>query len=129
MIITTDLLNTIVKIMAEGGSDVEVAAYLKLSKRTFRGYMNDPRHAELKEAYELGLTMYEAFFEKVGKDLMLGKMDKNAKDTVWKQFMMRKFGWKDQTEVTERTSSKELADDDLDSRIKLLQAKTNESNL
>lgn len=116
---TPDMINTVIEIMAQGGSQVQVAASLKISKSTLQKWINDPQNTELHEAVELGKTLYEAYFEGVGKDLMLGKI-RDGKDSVWYKFMQHKFNWKDKTEVETKSSVKELSDEEINQQLEYL---------
>ena len=118
MIITSDLCYDLKERMSQGQSDVEVAAAWKMSKQTLRNLIKDPRNLELREAFEAGLTAYEAYFEIIGKEIMLGQHEK-AKDNVWKQFMQTKFKWSDKSEVKEVTATTSMSDDEINDYIKI----------
>lgn len=85
--------------MSEGASDTQIAKEWGISKNKLRDLIRDPRNAELKEAFEIGLTAYEAHMESIGINLMIGQL--TGKENVWKAFMQHKFKWADKTEVAE----------------------------
>ena len=126
MLITTDIISTVLHLMANGSTPTEVAAKLGMSKKTLARHVKT--NEALQEAYELGLTQFEASLEGIGRDLMLGKIQ--GKDNVWKMFMHRYGeGWADKTEIKDTTSNiNDLSDEELQSRIKSLTTEKNSDN-
>lgn len=118
------IIPTLIELMSKGCSFTEVAATLNISKGKLTKWLSDPTNPELQEAVELGNTLYEAYFEKIGKSGMLGEIH-GFKDTVWNKFMQNKFKWSDKSEVNEIKPLQNLSDTDLDEKIKLIVNKIN----
>ena len=107
------MIAKVLTMMGEGCSPTEVAAELGLSKKKFLECVNEDPN--LNEAFQLGLTKYEAWFEKVGKGLMLGKIQ--GKEGTWKTFGQKHFGYSDKTEVTESKPTAHMTPEELDAYI------------
>lgn len=108
--------------MASGKSTIQVAAYLKLSKRQFNQLLlsknEDPLMQEnLKAAIELGHTLHEAHFEEFYVDAMSGKVH-GVKENLLKAYFQNKFKWADKTETqTIEDKISELSDAEIEERI------------
>ena len=113
MIITADMIEVVGKLYEAGCSSVEVAAKLGMSKQTFNRHMKT--NLSLAEAVELGQTKYEAYFEQIGKDLIVGKLQ--GKDSLWKAFAQQKFGWSDKQQIDNTHSVSELTDAEIAEQI------------
>ena len=83
-----------IKLSRLGYSDVEIAAEFGISKATLKRWAND--FLEFQEAYDIGLTMYEAFFLKKGTDNLENDRFNN---TMFKYLAGNKLGYTDKIET------------------------------
>jgi len=122
MIITPDLINDLKTAMADGKGPVEVAAKFGVSLKRFQKLVRD--NEELQEAYEIGLTAYQAFFMEKGKQLAFGIIEK-GKDSAWNKFMENEFGWSSKQMLKVEDEYKSKSTEEIDAEIKRLQNKLN----
>lgn len=78
-------------LMRNGASLREVAAELDISYETLNAWRNDWKHREFTEALDLGVSLAQAWWEKLGRAGAAGKVDINA--TIWIATMRNRFGW------------------------------------
>lgn len=120
MLFSTDMINLVMTMMAQGHTPTEVASALGISKKTLARHIKTDE--TLREAYEIGLTKFEAKLEGIGRDIMLGHIP-NAKEGTWKMFIQRYGeGWADKAEIKDTTNSG-LTDEELADKIKALSRK------
>ena len=117
--VTPDLLIAIERSMANGEGLVEVAAKLGLSLRYFKQLVRE--NQDLHDAVDVGLTAYEAYFLRKGKELAFGELQ--GKDAAWYKFMEAEFGWSTKNTLKLEDEIKNKTDEELDAEIKRLQNK------
>lgn len=78
-----------------GESVIEVCANMQISKDTF--YRWCKQHKRFKEAYEQGLDLSQAWWEKLGRAGSLGTQKINA--ATWIFNMKNRFKWNDRTQI------------------------------
>lgn len=121
--ITEEFCREVVQLMATGYSLVQVAAKQRMSKKQFNQLLvsnneSDEMKDKLKEALEFGETLYEAHFENIYVDGMVGKIH-GIKENLIKAYFQNKFKWSDKTEnKTKEDDVSKLSDSELAERIK-----------
>ena len=103
--ITTNLIERVMELMACGKSLVQVAADLRMSKARFNNLLtseneNSDMQMALREAIELGKTLHESHFEEIYVEGMLGKI-KDIKEGLVKAYFQNKFKWSDKLDTRE----------------------------
>lgn len=88
-----------IKLSKQGRSDVEIASEFSISVQTLKRWTQEI--TEMKEAYEIGQTMYEAFFLKKGTENLENDRFNNV---LYKYITMNKLGYSDKME-TKSTST------------------------
>ena len=83
-----------VKLSKLGKSDVEIASEFGISLQTLKKWTQEI--TEMKEAYEIGQTMYEAFFLKKGTENLENDRFNNV---LFKFLTMNKLGYSDKMET------------------------------
>ena len=83
-----------IKLSKEGKSDVEIASLFQISISTLMRWVHD--YEEMKEAYEIGQTMYEAFFLTKGVQNLENDRFNNV---LFKYLTMNKLGYSDKVET------------------------------
>ena len=83
-----------VKLSKLGKSDVEIASEFGVSLQTLKKWTQEI--TEMKEAYEIGQTMYEAFFLKKGTENLENDRFNNV---LFKFLTMNKLGYSDKMET------------------------------
>lgn len=83
-----------IKLSKEGKSDVEIASLFQISLSTLMRWVHD--YEEMKEAYEIGQTMYEAFFLTKGVQNLENDRFNNV---LFKYLTMNKLGYSDKVET------------------------------
>ena len=83
-----------IKLSKEGKSDVEIASSFQISLSTLMRWVHD--YEEMKEAYEIGQTMYEAFFLTKGVQNLENDRFNNV---LFKYLTMNKLGYSDKVET------------------------------
>ena len=116
------IIPTLIEKMSNGASFVEVAASLHISKERLQKWLSEESTPEIQEALNLGKTLYEAYFERIGKAGMMGEID-GFKDSVWNKFMQNKFKWSDKSENVEVKPVQHLSDEMLQDKIKAMTEK------
>jgi transposase len=79
----------------EGQSVVEVCAALGISRVTFYQWLKD--HHTFSAAYDRGLELSQAWWEKLGREGAAGKADINP--ATWIFNMKNRFRWTDRQDV------------------------------
>jgi hypothetical protein len=80
----------------DGQSKAEVAAALGISRPTFDLLISE--HETFREAYQLGKTLSEAWWTKVGRAASAGKLA-GANGSMWIFNMKNRFDWSDKQEI------------------------------
>lgn len=88
-----------IRFSKQGRSDVEIASEFGISLQTLKRWTQEI--TEMKEAYEIGQTMYEAFFLKKGTENLENDRFNNV---LYKYITMNKLGYSDKME-TKSTST------------------------
>lgn len=102
--------------MRDGDTMAEVAANLGVSIRSLYRWASDPKKPEFKEAMELGNTLAEAYWVKLGRKGMMGEI-KGWNQVSWLFYMKCRFQWKE-TQVLETPNNQpKLTKAELDKRI------------
>ena len=83
-----------IKMSKMGKSDVEIASEFGISLGTLKRWVSEI--SEMKEAYEIGQTMYEAFFLKKGVENLENDRFNNV---LFKYLTMNKLGYSDKMET------------------------------
>lgn len=83
-----------IKLSKEGKSDIEIASLFQISISTLMRWVHD--YEEMKEAYEIGQTMYEAFFLTKGVQNLENDRFNNV---LFKYLTMNKLGYSDKVET------------------------------
>lgn len=84
----------------QGMSDVEIAAEFQISMQTMKGWVRDIQ--EFQEAYDIGNTLYEAFFLRKGTENLENDRFNN---TLFKYLTMNKLGYSDKVETRSTSQS------------------------
>lgn len=90
---------SILNMMAQGMSDVEVRANLCLSTGTFNHriwYALQERDKEFCETIQIGRILCQAWWERVGRE---GLKEQVFQTGCWYANMKNRFGWRDKAEV------------------------------
>lgn len=83
----------------DGASMAELRVIAGLRTTTF--YEMVKREPEFAEVVEQCRDLMESWYEKIGRDLITGRVQGNA--TAWVFSMKNKFQWRDKTEIDHRT--------------------------
>jgi transcriptional regulator with XRE-family HTH domain len=86
----------IVDLMKQGYSQRAFAGHIGVSQQTVSDWINN--YPEFAEAVEIGRSYRELYYEKVGLDLMVGKISKGSA-RVWELQSKNHFGLKDKVEI------------------------------
>lgn len=105
--------------MAAGLSDTEVMAQWGISRSTFYRWLKEI--PELKEAHEIGKTMFDAIHEDLGRQGMLKTADIDYQ--FWRDLGKYRHGWADKPSVS--TSNTQINIDTMN----VLNEQTNEELL
>lgn len=79
----------LIKLMSRGYTNSQIFGDWEISKETFYCWIRE--HPEFKAAYEVGLPLCEAWWEKKGMEFM--EDSNNKAFNYWVAFMNNKFGW------------------------------------
>ena len=88
------MCETVVSLMAEGASRVEVCAELGIHYETFQIYQEI--HPEFSEAVKKGVQLCQAWWEREGRTNL---KNKDFSYTGWYMNMKNRFKWTDKQEV------------------------------
>lgn len=105
---------TVAKAYAEGYSDTEVKALLRMTNGIWDSLYNDPVESSFRQIVEFGRTLSKAWW--------IGKARKNIENrqfnaALWYMVMKNQFGWSDKTTTTVKEGP-ELSADDLDAQLR-----------
>ncbi len=110
------MCDDIVKMMSQGDSIEECCSTFGCSSITLYRWANDPRKPEFKDALNLGRTLSEAWWMRLGRKGMLGEI-KGWSAVSWIFTMKCRFHWKE-TQVLETLDSvKMVSPAELDKRV------------
>lgn len=85
---------TVILMMTEGASMVEIAAEIGVNKTTL--YEWEKAHEEFSNALKKGRAFSEAWWVREGRTNL---KDRNFNHVLWYMNMKNRFGWKDKQEV------------------------------
>ncbi len=91
----------------KGESDAEVAFALDVSKAMFYRWIN--QYPEFAEAVEIGKTVSECWWQKLGRDGAAGKINVQAK--IFISNMKNRFGWRENIVFDPSTDIRQTVDD------------------
>lgn len=116
---------TIAKAYADGYSDIEVKALLRMTTGIWDSLYNDPVVSSFKQIVDFGRTLSKAWW--------IGKARKNVENkqfnaALWYMVMKNQFGWSDKTTTT-LSDRPELSSDDLDAQIQAAIDKYQKTNV
>lgn len=97
---------------AEGASDTEVAAHLKLTLRQF--YQQLDENDKFRILVDFGRTMSQAWWERQGRKNL---QNKQFNSVLWFAQMKNKFGWADKVESSSTNENLNTNIDDLKEKI------------
>jgi len=89
-IYTTDFNSTILELMAQGASKVEVAATIGISRDTL--YRWTKEYDEFSDTIKEGELLSEAWWQRKGRENI---ENKGFNSTLWYMNMKNRFGWRD----------------------------------
>lgn len=84
-------------LMRSGASLVEVAADLGISEETIHTWKRDGKHKAFSAAIDAGVSLAQAWWEKLGRAGAAGKVD--VQPALWIFTMKNRFRWSDRTET------------------------------
>jgi hypothetical protein len=93
----------VIKMYREGASDVEVKAYLydirgSLSNDLWERWLEE--EPDFSETIKRGKLLSEAWWNQIGRTSLT---DKDFSYTGWYMNMKNRFGWRDKTEIDQKT--------------------------
>lgn len=88
-----EFCETVIKLMAEGISIVELVAEFKVHRSTI--YDWEKAHPEFKDALDYGRALAEAWWLRKGRESL---NDKTFRTGLWYMTMKNRFGWRDKAE-------------------------------
>jgi len=94
-----DFADTVVTLMKEGASIVEICLELNICKQTFYNWCKE--HEEFLDSKKKGVDFSEGWWMKKGR---LNLENKDFSYTGWYMNMKNRFGWADKTENTTHVS-------------------------
>lgn len=92
----------VVSLMAKGLSKDAVAGKLGISRDTLYEWCKS--HEEFSDSIKTGEAKSRYYWEKIGMDGMLGKV-KGFRPAVWIFIMKNRFGWRDNVNIQEESTS------------------------
>lgn len=119
-----EIVHTILNMMADGKSKVQVCAALMISTETLSEWLNDDDKPELKEAMSIGLTLSEAFWENKGQEAI--DSTRNFRENTYKLLMANRFKWGDKTETTIKDDKQKQSPEELSAQIEIYLQKRKE---
>ena len=118
-----EMCSTVVKLMSDGKSVTQVAASLGVARNKIYKWAKDEDKPEFKEAFQLGQTMSEAWWEDFGRRGTMGELP-NFKPVSWIYTMKCRFRdrWMDRTEskIEFSDAAKDLSNKELEEKLKVL---------
>lgn len=90
-----EMCQTVVKLMSEGASLIEVAAELGVDQETLHRWKKEEDKKEFSNAIKEGTALSEAWWQRMGR-VNLG--NGSFSYTGWYMNMKNRFGWADKTE-------------------------------
>lgn len=115
---TTGWAKEVYDLYAEGASDMEVAAHLKLTIRQFYAQLEE--NDKFKILVDFGRTMSQAWWERQGRHNL---KNKQFNSVLWFAQMKNKFGWADKVESSSTNENLNTNIDDLKEKIQKDMAK------
>lgn len=91
---------TVLEMMSEGASQMEVQAAIGITRETFNQWTNrDGPYYEpdFTEAVERGRDLSQAWWERLGR---MGAVGEDINPSIWIFNMKARFGWRDKVEVS-----------------------------
>lgn len=100
------MLPKIIEVMSDGGSKMEVAAALGITRETLYKWFADPKKPEFTDTIRHGEVLSQMWWEKAGKQGLWGNKESSFNASVWIFTMKNRFkdDWRDKQE-TEHTGS------------------------
>lgn len=124
-------IKTVLRLMNEGRSIIEVCASLMITRDTFYRWYQEKDKKNFKEAVDVGRVMSEAYWDDIGRKGTLGQID-NFKHAAWIYRMKCRFRdrWNEVREqkIELTNTTKELSKDDLEKKILALIETTEETD-
>lgn len=99
--------SNIINLYTEGGSDAEVAAFLRVPMKKFYKQMDD--NSAFKELIEFGRTLSQAWWE---GQFRRNVHNKNYNSALLSFYMKNKHGWADKVDTTSSTESTNITLDE-----------------
>lgn len=101
----------IIDLYTEGGSDAEVAAFMRVTLNAFRKNMED--NPAFKELIEFGRTLSQCWWE---SQFRKNIKNKNFNSTLLTFYMKNKHGWADKVDTTSSSDNLNVNLDELRTR-------------
>lgn len=111
MIDNTSWSQSVIDLYTNGGSDAEVAAFLRVTIKAFYKQMED--NAAFKELVEFGRTLSQAWWE---SQFRKNITNKNLNSTLLTFYMKNKHGWADKMDTTQSSDNINVNLDELRTR-------------
>lgn len=92
-----EMATKVVELYANGESDAEVAVLLNVSRSMYYRWIKE--HPEFAEGVEIGKTLAEAWWQKLGRAGASGKVKINSR--VYLANMKNRFAWQENPNVDE----------------------------
>lgn len=102
---------SVIDLYTNGGSDAEVAAFLRVTIKVFYKQMED--NAAFRELVEFGRTLSQAWWE---SQFRKNVNNKNFNSTLLTFYMKNKHGWADKVESSSTTDNVNVNLDELRTR-------------
>lgn len=116
-----DLCPLLQEMLSQGKTPLQVCRHLHISKRMLEDWLSspDPKYDALRDAYEIGMTGCEAYWEEQGQTAILGKI-RDFKESTYKLFMANRFKWNEKSEITQtiKTPEQLMSDEAIDAKLK-----------
>lgn len=88
------MCETVIDLMREGASRVEVCAELDICYHTWQAWQEE--HEEFSQSVKRGVELCQAWWEREGR---IALRDKEFSYTGWYMNMKNRFGWRDKHEI------------------------------
>ena len=111
MIENTSWSQSVIDLYTNGGSDAEVAAFLRVTIKAFYKQMED--NAAFRELVEFGRTLSQAWWE---SQFRKNVTNKNFNSTLLTFYMKNKHGWADKVESSSTSDNINVNLDELRTR-------------
>jgi len=85
-----------IEVMGSGGSKTDLAHRLAVPLATLAGWARE--HPEFAQALETGETFAQGWWERLGREAMLGRAP-GFDFEVWREVMVKRFGWSEVIEA------------------------------